>query len=103
MGSGVGVYFEFQPVSAEGVARHSGGENGLLGRAGARGIRQQSDARAGDVTEHFILTVLEIEAFHSHGNHLSAGSSYRLAHYLVRTEFARAEEEAGGELAAGDR
>ena len=53
-----------------------------------------------DMTQHVVLAVVHVNAFHGHGDHLRAGSLYGLLHQLVGAEFARSHKKAGCEFFA---
>lgn len=91
----VGVYLEFEPVGAEGLACHLCCEDGFLCRAYAGGVGQQLYAVVlRDVREEVVVLVAKLDAFHGHGDHLRAAGLDGFRHEGVVVELACPEEQA---------
>ena len=93
---------EFQPGSPERLTGEFGGEDRLLGRAHAGGVRQDEVLLRVERGEDAVVLGAEAHALDRHRHHLGAGSVEHGAELRGGGVLARAREEARSEGAVGD-
>ncbi len=103
--AGVGMYFQFDPFGETGGDGEAGEADGFPGVHGAAGVGEEEVFLGIDKFEDVgkgIALAGEVGAAQGDGDHFGAAGGQGVAHGFGRGKFARAQDEAGTKLAAGN-